>query len=213
MVMWLREHDPFVSIYPVSSTSFLPLIYSPPELPPTIHIAIYLPTAGRESEFVAAISCLDDCVNALLVKHPDATLFLRGDFNVSKSNPTRTGLLNFFAQNQNLIQVDILHPTYHHFLGNGSSDSHLDRIMYSKHLSPSEQLKETHCKLTDPLGESHHDVLVSVALLPHQPQTEDEWHGKTINPKMEKKRPKVKWSEAGIEDYSKIVTPLLQQIQ
>ena len=63
MAMWKIEYDPFIHIVPVKSSSFLPLVFDPPGVPLSIHIAIYLPTAGRDSEFVEELSELDSCIS------------------------------------------------------------------------------------------------------------------------------------------------------
>ena len=72
MIMWRQEHDPFVTILPFSSTSFLPILFTPPELTPSVHVAVYLPTAGHESEFIEALSGLDACIPEVFEKYPDS---------------------------------------------------------------------------------------------------------------------------------------------
>ena len=83
MVMWRREYDQFITIHPVASPSLLPLIFHPPGKMLTVHMAIYLPTAGRDQEYVEALAEVDACINELHTKYPDAPIFLRGDFNSS----------------------------------------------------------------------------------------------------------------------------------
>ena len=58
MLLWKRCHDPYVVTYPVSTPAFLPIIFHPPGSPLTIHISIYLPTLGLESQFVEELSQL-----------------------------------------------------------------------------------------------------------------------------------------------------------
>ena len=57
-----------------------------------------------------------------------------------------------------LTEVEFLHNTYHHFVGNGSSDSQLDRILCSV---ANEVLTNIECKLEDLFVDSHHDILCS----------------------------------------------------
>ena len=59
MVMWRSELDPHIKVLPSTSPAVLPIILSIPGLAVTAHIAIYLPTSGREAEFVTAISDLE----------------------------------------------------------------------------------------------------------------------------------------------------------
>ena len=77
MIMWKKEHDPYVTIPSVSSSSYLSLIFAPPDVQPTIHIVVYLPTSGRESEFVEEMANLDSCITALIDDNPGASVFIR----------------------------------------------------------------------------------------------------------------------------------------
>ena len=58
MVLWKIQHDPFITVHPVSSTAFLPILFHPPGSTMSIHIAVYLPTLGKEIEFVEELSKL-----------------------------------------------------------------------------------------------------------------------------------------------------------
>ena len=91
-----------------------------------------------------------------------AALYLRGDFNVSKTNQNRTSLMNQLCLAHNLLQVNIEHPTYHHFTGGGLSDSHLDRLLYCDSVQHPEVLWSIYCKSEEPFINSHHDLVVSV---------------------------------------------------
>ena len=131
MILWKRSFDPHITVVSVDSTSFLPIIFSPPDHSTTIHIAIYLPTQGRDKDFTEDFSKLILCMEQLKEKHPDAWFYLRGDFNVNSSNKTRNCLLDYFCNEKELASTPILHTTYHHFTGEGRSDSHLDKILFS----------------------------------------------------------------------------------
>ena len=191
------------------------MIFDPPNHPLSIHFAIYLPTAGRETEFVEAISDLDVCISELTEKYPSATMFLIGDFNVSHSNRTRTGILDFLCSKQSFQSLNIPHATYHHFMGMGSSDSHLDRIFYSEsELSlPLGKLVDIHCKLSHPLIDSHHDIIVSSARLPLQLTPARPSSSNILAPRVENVRTRINWTETGIVDYQALVSPQLQLIQ
>ena len=138
-------------------------------------------------------------------------IFLRGDFNVSHANHARTGMLEFFCSNQALDSLYIQHPTYHHFVG--SASSHLDKILFSQHVSSPERLTAIHCKLDHPLVDSHHDILVSTVNLPHKKIHQGTSVGNIIAPRTKNKRTKTVWTEAGIPDYRESVIPLLKSIQ
>ena len=131
MILWKRCWDPFVSVVPVCSSSFLPVVFAPPNLPLSIHICVYLPTAGKEWEFVDNLSKLILCIEQLNDKHPEAIFYIRGDFNASSKNIARASLFNKFSADHKLSKVPIHHQTYHHFTGNGQSDSDLDQLLFS----------------------------------------------------------------------------------
>ena len=139
-------------------------------------------------------------------------MYLRGDFNISNKNIKRTDILKFFCSEHNLSQVSILHETYHHFMGNGASDSHLDKILFSTSLASHETLETVHCKLNDPLIDSHHDIIITKWKLPNvtppQPCKEN-----IIAPKIENTRKRVLWDDSGIERYQDLVTPHLSRLQ
>ena len=87
MVLWRHKHDLFITVIPVPSTAFLPVIFHPTELVPSIHIAVYLPTMGKEMLFIDELSKLSIAIEDMSAAHPGAPLYLRGDFNVSHTNP------------------------------------------------------------------------------------------------------------------------------
>lgn len=212
MILWKQKFDPFIDVHPVSTTSFLPIIFNPPNNPASAHICIYLPTAGKEAQFMDELSSLSSVIDDIHLIHPDAPIFLRGDFNVNDKNTNRSALLTHFSLEHDLVQAKVHHPTYHHFLGNGSSDSFLDKLMFSSSLAVQESLVKIICKLSNPLVESHHDILFSSWSLPVilPPDDNDE---NVVAPKVENSRHRVVWTESGIEAYQELVVPHLQRLQ
>ena len=212
MVLWKQCHDPYISLHPVSSPSILPVIFSPPGSPVSLHISVYLPTHGQDNKFLEDLSSLDVCLGELLEQYPHAPIFLRGDFNVNIRNNKRFDLLKHFCNKFRLAEAPILHKTYHHFTVNGKSDSNLDKILFSETLSHPETLQKIHCKLEDPAVDSHHDLLVSEFNLPIVIATEAS-EGNITAPRVVNTRVKIVWSDDGIEHYQQIVVPELQRIQ
>ena len=51
MALWKKQFDPYITVHKISSTSILPLIFKPPRNPISIHVSVYLPTHGQESNF------------------------------------------------------------------------------------------------------------------------------------------------------------------
>ena len=212
MILWKLHLDPFISVCPVTSSSFLPITFQPPGSPLSIHICVYLPTLGQENQFIEEIAQLTITVDELLEKHPGAPVFLRGDFNVSGKNPTRSTLLNYFSNNHALLELKLPHPTYHHFMGNGKSDSFLDKFFFSKSLFHPEILKQIHCKLSDPFIDSHHDMILTQWTLPNVPPVKPSSNN-VVAPKVANKRSKVFWSDQGIDEYQSLVVPHLERVQ
>ena len=118
----------------------------------------------------------------------------------------------YFRSEHNLNQVSIPHATYHHFLGNGLSDSNLDRILFSSSLKHLDVLVTIHCKLEDPLIDSHHDLIVSKWELPTV-TPEPSSSVNLVAPKVENPRVKILWNDTGIEKYQHLVAPHLLRLQ
>ena len=160
MVMWRTKLGPYIKTVPTTSTAILPIIVSLPGFSVTAHIAIYLPTSGREAEFVSALASLEACLE-LINEDYACPVYIRGDANVNPNNLSRVSLFKHFCSKHKLISLDLAHPTHHHFIGNGLSDTQLDILLYR---GPPEQRESLHsivCKLDNPLIQSHHDLNVS----------------------------------------------------
>ena len=77
-VLWKSIYDAHVSVHPVESTAFLPIIFQPPGCAVSVHIAVYLPTLGQESQFLEELSKLSLAIEVLSDDHPDVPIYLRG---------------------------------------------------------------------------------------------------------------------------------------
>ena len=92
LLMWKSELDPFVTPLPTTSPSFLPILLKIPGFAPSIHIALYLPTSGRDPEFVSALSLLDLFLEEASSTH-QCQIYIRGDANCNPNNVVRSSLL------------------------------------------------------------------------------------------------------------------------
>ena len=92
-MIWLKELDPYVEVITNTSTAFLPIILKMPGLKTSIHVSIYLPTHGKDSEFVSDVADLRNCLDDLTRIHADAVIYIRGDSNVNPKNSMRVSLL------------------------------------------------------------------------------------------------------------------------
>ena len=151
MVLWKHSLDQFVTpIQPVSQ-SFQPIVFHPPNSPPSLQIALYLPTCGKETEFIEEISKLRYFLEDFLENNSDHAIYIRGDSNVNVNNKIRCNIFNEFLSRFNLTSVPIDHKTYHHFLGDGLFDSSIDVILCTNHFGH-EKVKDVLCKLYYPIS-------------------------------------------------------------
>ena len=209
MALWKKKLDRHVFPCTAPSSSILPIIFSPPGYQTSIHITIYLPTAGKDAEFLEEVVKLSDCVEDLLEKHLDAVLYIRGDANVNPSNVSRQKILRNFCDKWELTSTTINHPTYHHFMGHGASDSQLDVLIHSKNVK--ETLHKILCKLSNPLITSHHDALLSYLSIPASiPPTKND---NPTAPRVFNNRVKIHWTTAGVEAYKDCVENNLATIR
>ena len=123
MVMWKKELDPYVTVHISESASYLPIVIDIPGWTPMIHCGVYLPTAGKETEFLTELVSLRNCIEELQTKFPTAAVFIRGDSNASKTNVQRNNTFSNFCSDLHLARIDLNHNSFHHFVGNGAADS------------------------------------------------------------------------------------------
>ena len=69
-------------------------------------------------------------------------------------------MLDAFMHEEQFTKIFTAHPTYHHFVGNGKSDSYLDKVLV---LIPKavEVIETIICGHSDPLVASHHDIVLT----------------------------------------------------
>ena len=151
LAMWRQSLDPFVTIIHVDTSALLPVLLEVPNFQPSIHIGLYLPTAGKETEYLMELSKLSVLLDDLDKRFPTAAIFIRGDANSSQSNQNRHALLTSFCQNHMFNRVTLGHNTYHHFMGAGKSDSELDVLLYSSQSCVREDVLCIECKQLQPL--------------------------------------------------------------
>ena len=213
MALWKRSIDKYISVFPVLSTAFLPIIYTPPHLPVSAHIAIYLPTAGKDAEFLEEITELSNCINAIGEKYADCLVFIRGDGNVNQNNIDRVKIFSHFLSTHNLINIPLDHKTYHHFLGGGAFDSSIDILIHSKESLHTESVSKIFCQKDYPDIDSHHDPILSHVQLPHQVLAGVQDQELLAAPRINHHRYRIDWSEEGINNYEQLVGPQLSRIR
>ena len=212
LCLWRKWLDPYVSVLPVSTSAFLPIILKLPNCQVSAHFALYLPTHGKDIEFVTALADLKLCIEDISDTYPGAPIFLRGDGNVNAKNKNRVSLLEHFMNDFSLIRVSIPHKTYHHFVGAGAFDSDIDIILHGVSNPFPEEVTAVLCKFKHPEILSHHDIILSkFELLPQH--TQHEQLNLITAPRAQLAREKVVWTEEGAESYKNAVSPHLRRLR
>ena len=212
MVLWRKTLDSFISVHPGTTTSFLPIIYCPPGAPVSVHIALYLPTSGQESEFIEQIALLRIAIEELQEKYPESFFFLRGDSNVNINNKNRDKIFKHFCSTLDLINIPTNHKTYHHFLGNGLFDSSIDVILQSATAPNKEKVEDVLCQTHFPEIDSHHDIIFSSVSLPVDDTPLGEDH-QISAPRIPNTRQKIIWADDKIVEYEEMVAPRLAKMR
>ena len=219
--MWKKHLDPYISVLDPVSSHVLALSYVKPGLQTSIHITVYLSTAGKDNDFMKDLANLQATIDNIVEKYPDSLLFVRGDANAcfpARNQNKRDELFQYFVDENNFNSLPINHKSYHHFMNEGRPDSNIDVIMGCtvssegcSHLS-SESLTKVICGKTNPLVDSSHDILVSTLKLPKQPLLDDT-SGNVTAPRIHHSKHKVIWSEEGIIQYQHFLANALPSLQ
>ena len=146
-------------------------------------------------------------------EYPGAIIFIRGDSNVNKNNRSRTLLFKQILDNLCLLQVNIHHKTYHHFIGDGLYDSDIDVVLHSDGVGLCEKIKSIRCKLDYPEMLSHHDMILSECYIPVLAAATAPSEQLVTAPRMNNSREKIVWSADGAVEYEKLVIPALSTLR
>ena len=211
MMMWKVDLDPFITPLPTLSPAFLPVYLKIPGFSPSIHVALYLPTSGKDSEFVSALSQLGLFLEEVAATH-QCPVYIRGDANCNPRNLPRISLLEHFCSKHSFVSVQFDHPSHHHFTGDGLYDAQLDVLLHQAD-APPEQLSDIVCKLTHPLVDSAHDIILSSCHLKALAETSNDASENIKAIKITNDRIKIKWDEMKGPLYQELVSDQLQRIR
>ena len=212
MCIWKKNIDKYITVHPVSTSSFLPIIFNPPGCPVSVHVCLYLPTSGQESQFVDQLSLLSLTLDELRDKYPSCIFFLRGDCNVNMKNRSRQSIFDNFCRDHMFRSVPIEHKTYHHFVGEGLFDSNVDVILHSEEPGITESLSEIICKFENGLVESHHDIILTTVSLPLA-ETSHDTEDLIVAPKIVNCRTRILWDDENIPKYQAAVSRKLVDLR
>ena len=211
LALWHSALDPFITILPTISPAVLPLLLSIPGISPSIHVGIYLPTSGRDEHFVVALAALTAVLESVSDDHHGVPVYVRGDANVNPSNLPRVQLFSSLVSQFKLHNLPLHHPTHHHFMGDGASDSQLDVLLYSGSPEQAESLNSVVCVKENPLISSHHDMVLSTFLcssVPFNPPPPA-----IIAPRVPNNRVKVLWNQEDQYQYETLLSSTLPLLQ
>ena len=223
LTLWKDELDSFITVLPTFSSRITPIVLDCPGYQTTVHINIYLPTAGRDSDFIEALATLQATIDDANEKYPTALVYLKGDANAAcppRFNNKRDAIFQQFCEDNSFINLSLDgHKTYHHFTGFGISDSNIDVALSTSTSSdgiPSPSSESLLCILCSKedhrTSNSHHDAIITgihlnfMESLPKITESNDA-------PTIENTRHKIIWSEENLENYSDLITPVLIDLQ
>ena len=144
-------------------------------------------------------------------EHPGVPVYVRGDANVNPSNLPRLQLFTSFLTQFDLQNLPLNHPTHHHFVGDGDTDTQLDVLLSISTPDQAESLLQVVCGKEIPLILSHQDLVVSTFLCPsvnYSPPPPA-----TIAPRVPNSRVKVLWSQEGQSQYENLLSAALPLLQ
>ena len=211
--MWRKYLDPFIEVVPTNTTAFLPVILKLPGLKPSVHISIYFPTHGKDSEFVTDLTEMRNTMDDLMDRLTKPVFYIRGDGNVNHNNRVRVVMLDQLKADYCLVETHIGHTTYHHFVGNGNYDSKIDILLHSEGDNITESVLSIMCVKEQPELLSHHDVILSSLTIPTTNHSLAPSPDLVTAPRYNHTRYKVKWSEQGQAKYASMVGPYLKEIR
>ena len=213
LTLYKKHLEPYISEVCSSSSRILPILLKIPGSRPSIHFNIYLPTAGKDAEFLDELSNLKNLIEDGDVS--DNHIYVRGDADANASihgrkNNTRDKLFKHFVEDQKLLNNEINHNTYHHFTGDGISDSSIDVLLESSP-SQTEFVTKILCLKAESNIDSHHDIIISRCAIPVSDATIPL---KPIEaPRVTNDRTKIIWSDGGIVQYASLLPPALSALR
>ena len=224
LTMWREELDSFITVLDTKTSRVTGIILDIPFCQSTVHINIYLPTAGKDSEFMDALATLQATVDEASEVRPTCLLYIKGDANACFSPRDKNKRDHFFQQFciDNCLDPLFLnnHPTYHHFLGFGESDSSIDVLLSSRVSpdgtpsdNPESLVKILCCKDNDWLN-SHHDAIISEITLNYiEPAAKSHESVHDDVPTIENDRHKIVWDDDSLHLYQELIQPVLLDLQ
>ena len=208
---WSMEIDKLVCKLPIVCDRFCGIqFYDHVTKTRIIAYSVYMPTSGKDDEFLEVLASLIADLNEHNVNN-DAEILLGCDSNQSlKSTKRRTAAMSSFLDEfnfQSILKND--EPTFHH--NNQTSESQIDHIYSNSRTSKIKVGFFKHlCLKENPSNLSSHDAIVgklNLPLISSTKQVED--FSSTYTPFLVKKP---KWSEDGLIKYQSETAQVLKEM-
>ena len=204
--------DSHIPVPTLRSASFLPIIYSPQGSPPFIHVALYLPTYGQESQFIEQLLELKDLVEDLRENKPETIVFIRRDSNVNLNKKSRSKMFEHFCSELELVRIPMGHKTFHHFVGEGVFDSEIDVLLQSSKAKYRENLLRVLCRKYYPEIDSSHDIILSTVFIPYSHVVPTK-QSLPLAPKLTHTRHRILWAVEHIPEYQTVTKRRFSRIR
>ena len=81
LTMWKVELDHLVTILPSETSRITTLFFDPPDTLTTFHINIYLPTSGKDAQYINTLATLQATIYDVSTQYPDTLMYVKGDAN------------------------------------------------------------------------------------------------------------------------------------
>ena len=159
-------------------------------------ISLYLPTSGKDEEF---LDCIAELSIFIADNKPDTgTVLIGTDSNCSeRSSARRIHALHQFCEEHSLLKVCFSGPTFHH--SNGCSVSNIDYFLVSCMSESNLKSVSIQCKLNFPENLSSHDPVFSTLAIPCTGQAcREEKYSHTYS---EFKQARLCWKEENLPHY------------
>ena len=81
MTCWKYALDPYITVLGTETSRITPILLEMPGFQSSVHINIYLPTAGREAEFIDCLASLQATIDKISDEYPSALVYIRGIYS------------------------------------------------------------------------------------------------------------------------------------
>ena len=169
-------------------------------------ISVYLPTSGKDDEFLECIASLSIYIDENKTGHGD--ILIGTDSNCSeKSTKRRIQAFRNFCDQYSLKSVHSSRPTFHH--PNGTSESCIDMFLISSEATLNLRNLLTVCTLDNPLNFSSHDVISASIDIPETLGEDNTGKFSGTYSKFDQKR--IIWDTDKIESYQNVAADFLSK--